>query len=46
LIDEVQSLLRDRDAALAMGERGRKVFEEQQGATKRAVEAIVGMVKA
>jgi 3-deoxy-D-manno-octulosonic-acid transferase len=28
-----------------IGERGRKVFEEQQGATKRAVEAIVGLVK-
>jgi 3-deoxy-D-manno-octulosonic-acid transferase len=38
-------LLSDRDAALAMGERGRKVFEAQQGATKRAVDAIVAMVK-
>jgi hypothetical protein len=27
-----------------IGERGRRVFEEQQGATKRAVEAIVAMV--
>jgi hypothetical protein len=27
-----------------MGERGRRVFEEQQGATARAVEAIVAMV--
>jgi 3-deoxy-D-manno-octulosonic-acid transferase len=38
-------LLTNRDAARAMGERGRRVFEEQQGATKRAVEAIVGMVR-
>jgi hypothetical protein len=28
-----------------MGERGRKVYEEQQGATKRTVDVIVGMVK-
>jgi len=39
-------MLRDREAARAMGERGRQVFEAQQGATERAVEAIVGMVKA
>jgi 3-deoxy-D-manno-octulosonic-acid transferase len=37
-------LLTDRDAARAMGERGRKVFDEQQGATSRAVEAIVAMI--
>jgi 3-deoxy-D-manno-octulosonic-acid transferase len=37
-------LLSDRDKARAMGERGRKVFEEQQGATGRAVEAIVAMI--
>jgi 3-deoxy-D-manno-octulosonic-acid transferase len=39
-------LLSDRDGARAMGERGRKVFEEQQGATGRAVEAIVAMIYA
>lgn len=39
-------LLTDREAARAMGERGRMVFEEQQGATARAVEAIVAMVRA
>jgi 3-deoxy-D-manno-octulosonic-acid transferase len=39
-----RDLLSNREAALAMGERGRRVFEEQQGATQRAVEAIVGMV--
>jgi 3-deoxy-D-manno-octulosonic-acid transferase len=40
----VLGMLKDREAAKAMGERGRRVFEEQQGATKRAVEAIVAMV--
>ena len=39
-------LLTDRAAAKAMGERGRQVFEAQSGATGRAVEALVGMVKA
>jgi 3-deoxy-D-manno-octulosonic-acid transferase len=38
-------LLTDREKARAMGERGRRVFEEQQGATARAVEALVGMVR-
>jgi len=38
-------LLMDPKWASGWGERGRKVFEEQQGATKRAVEAIVGLVK-
>ncbi len=38
-------LLMNRDAARAMGERGRKVFEEQQGATARAVEALVSMIR-
>jgi len=38
-------MLKDREAAQAVGERGRRVFEEQQGATARAVEAIVAMVK-
>jgi len=28
-----------------MGERGRRVFEEQQGATGRVVVAMVGMVR-
>ena len=41
---ELVRLLTDREAAKAMGERGRRVFEEQQGATARAVEAIVAMV--
>jgi 3-deoxy-D-manno-octulosonic-acid transferase len=38
-------LLTDREAARAMGERGRRVFEEQQGATARTVEALVGLVR-
>jgi 3-deoxy-D-manno-octulosonic-acid transferase len=39
-------LLADRDAAKAMGERGRAVFEAQSGATGRAVEALVELVRA
>ena len=42
---ELVRLLTDRDAARAMGERGRRVFEEQQGATARVVAAIVAMVQ-
>jgi 3-deoxy-D-manno-octulosonic-acid transferase len=38
-------LLTDREAARSMGERGRKVFEAQQGATARAVEALLRLVK-
>jgi 3-deoxy-D-manno-octulosonic-acid transferase len=45
LEETIVRLLTDHEAAKAMGERGRRVFEEQQGATARAVEAIVAMVK-
>ena len=38
-------LLSDRVQARAMGERGRAVFEAQSGATGRAVEALIAMVK-
>ena len=38
-------LLTDRKQAKAMGERGRAVFEAQSGATGRAVEALVAMVR-
>jgi len=38
-------LLTDREEARAMGERGRRVFEKQQGATGRAVAALAGMVR-
>jgi 3-deoxy-D-manno-octulosonic-acid transferase len=41
---ELVELLTDREAARAMGERGRAVFEAQSGATGRAVEALVGLV--
>jgi 3-deoxy-D-manno-octulosonic-acid transferase len=33
-------LLRDTSAASAMGERARKVFDQQAGATERCVKAI------
>lgn len=43
--DELQSVLAEMlanpKAARAMGERGRSVFEKQQGATGRAIEAIL-----
>ena len=42
---EMLRLLTDHEAARAMGERGRRVFEEQQGATGRAVEALVRLVR-
>jgi 3-deoxy-D-manno-octulosonic-acid transferase len=49
LVDELErtfvELLTDREAARSMGERGRRVFEEQQGATGRAVEAIVAVIR-
>jgi 3-deoxy-D-manno-octulosonic-acid transferase len=38
-------LLAHRDEAKAMGKRGQQVFEAQQGATKRAVEAIVSLIQ-
>jgi 3-deoxy-D-manno-octulosonic-acid transferase len=38
------NLLRDRPAAQAMGERARKVFEQQAGATARCVEALRGLL--
>jgi 3-deoxy-D-manno-octulosonic-acid transferase len=47
--DELESalveLLTDREKAKEMGERGRRVFKEQQGATGRAVAVLVGMVR-
>ena len=39
-----EDLIKDREQAKAMGERGRRVFEEQQGATKRTVEALIAMI--
>ena len=47
--DELQAalveLLTDREAARAMGDRGRRVFEQQQGATGRTVTTLVALVK-
>jgi 3-deoxy-D-manno-octulosonic-acid transferase len=43
--DVLAELLTDREAAEAMGERGRRVFDQEQGATARAVEALVGLVR-
>ena len=41
----IAELLTHREAAKVMGERGRRVFEQQQGATARSVEAIVAMIR-
>ena len=38
-------LMLDRAQAKAMGERGRRVFEQQQGATGRSVKAIVRLIR-
>jgi 3-deoxy-D-manno-octulosonic-acid transferase len=47
--DELQTVLAEMlanpKAARAMGERGRSVFEKQQGATGRAIEAILGTLQ-
>jgi len=40
----VAELLANRDEAKAIGEAGRRVFEEQQGATARSVKAIVSLI--
>ena len=39
-----QDLLNNREAAKVMGERGRKMFQEQQGATARTVGALMEIV--
>jgi 3-deoxy-D-manno-octulosonic-acid transferase len=41
----VVNLLNDRQVAKATGDAGRRVFEEQQGATKRSVKAIVSLIR-
>jgi 3-deoxy-D-manno-octulosonic-acid transferase len=47
--DELQTalieMLTNREKAKAMGERGRQVFEQQQGATARTVQALLGLVR-
>jgi 3-deoxy-D-manno-octulosonic-acid transferase len=39
------ALLKDREEAVAMGERGQAVFEAQAGATERTVEALMKLMK-
>ena len=38
---ELTRLLHNRELSVAMGERGRMVFEGQRGGTKRTIEALV-----
>jgi len=45
LVATVASLLRDQGVAKELGERGRKVFEEQAGATAKTVTAIGEILK-
>lgn len=42
----LMDVIADADAARAMGERGRRIFEEQQGATARTVEALLQLIGA
>jgi 3-deoxy-D-manno-octulosonic-acid transferase len=39
--EAISALIQDAPTAAAMGARGREVFEEQAGATHRAVDAVV-----
>jgi 3-deoxy-D-manno-octulosonic-acid transferase len=41
----LKELLTDRPSAEAMGQRGREVFEAQQGATARTVHALAGKIR-
>lgn len=42
--ETISALLQDAQAAAAMGMRGKKVFDEQTGATQRAVDAVVRLL--
>jgi 3-deoxy-D-manno-octulosonic-acid transferase len=42
--EAIAALLADSEVAAAMGARGKKVFQEQAGATERAVEAVVRLL--
>ena len=42
--EAVAALLADTNTAAAMGARGKKAFEEQAGATQRAVDAVVQLL--
>jgi len=46
LEEALMRLLKDKDAAMAMGERGRRVFEKRGGATGRTVAAITAVLEA
>jgi 3-deoxy-D-manno-octulosonic-acid transferase len=41
----IASLLRDREAAEAMGQRGQQVFDQQAGATARTVAALMTVLR-
>jgi 3-deoxy-D-manno-octulosonic-acid transferase len=43
-VSEVIALLADTNTTAAMGARGKKAFEEQAGATQRAVDAVVQLL--
>ena len=45
LAEALTSLLRDTAAASEMGERARRVFQQQAGATARTVDAIRGILE-
>ncbi len=45
LAEAFQHLLTDKQAARTMGENGRTVFHQRQGATKRAVQAVLQLVR-
>jgi 3-deoxy-D-manno-octulosonic-acid transferase len=45
LTETLIALLRDKEDAKAMGERGRAAFEEQTGATKRAIQALTSLLQ-
>ena len=46
LEEELMRLLKDKDAATVMGERGRKAFEKRGGATGRTVATITAVLAA
>lgn len=45
LAEVLADLLRDRHEAVAMGQRGRQVFEQQAGATERTVRALASLLR-
>lgn len=46
LRNTLAGMFSDRASARAMGERARRVFESEAGATRRAMEAILGLLEA